>query len=282
MTTRKANLTILIIFGTFILIRTIFPAEENDTFSSTLFNLSIEIVGGIVLYTILNLLQNINRLYLYFQTQVLLRDKEIRLSIAYLFRIKLDGKYLLVKSSRRNYFQPVGGAFKTLPGSEKIFEKLDVKSDRLIETEKGVAKNDLRVFVKGIKVIEFIEWFNSKEDRETSPWREFCEELIMTNILPWKEFRYIDYKYKGTVQTPILNLDSGDKGMFIYEIYDLIINNEQKPIFEALLATGNTENFIWANDKLIERLGHSENKKGYIHEIAKHAKWALNMKWSES
>ena len=281
MTTRKANLTVLIIFGTFIFFRTIFPADENDTFSSTLFNLSIEIVGGIVLFSILNFLQNINRLYFYFQTQVLLRNKEVRLSIAYLFRIKVDGKYMLVKSSRRNYFQPVGGAFKTLPGSEKIFEKLDVKSDRLIETEKGVAKNDLRVFVKGINVIEFIEWFNSKEDRETSPWREFCEELIMTNILPWNEFRHIDYKYKGTIQTPILNLDSGDKGMFIYEIYDLVINDDQRPIFNNLLLSDNTDTYIWADESLINRLGHSESNKGYINEIAKHSKWALNMKWSK-
>lgn len=281
MTTRKSNIAVLTIFGGYIAYRTLFPAAPDDSFSNTLFNISIELIGGIVLFAILNFLQNINRLYFYFQTQVVLRKKDVRLSIAYLFRIKVDGKYLLVKSNRRNYFQPVGGAFKTLPGSEKIFEKLNVKPDRLIETEKGIAKNDLRVYVKGINLIEFIDWFNSKEDRETSPWREFCEELIMTNILPWNEFRNIDYKFKGLVQTPILNLDSGDKGMFIYEIYDLVINDEQKPIFESLLASGNTEKFIWANDKLIKRLGHCENKKEYIDEIAQHAKWALNLKWSK-
>lgn len=280
MTTRKANLTILFIFGTFIIFRTIFPADQYDTFSSTLFNLSIELVGSIVLFAILNILQNINRLYFYFQTQVLLRKKDVRLSIAYLFRIKVDGKYLLVKNNRRNYFQPVGGTYKTLPGSEKLFEKLDVKPDRLIETEKGIAKNDLRVFVKGINVIEFIEWFNSKEDRETSPWREFYEELISTNILPSEQFKYIDYKFKGTIKTPILNLDSGDKGIFIYEIYDLLTNDEQKPILETLLNNGNKENFIWADQYHIKRLGHNESKKEYVYEIAPHTKWSLNMKWS--
>lgn len=281
MTTRKSNITVLLIFGSYIAYRTIFPADPNDTYSNTIFNISIEMISGIVLFGILNFLQNIHQLYFYFQTQVLHRNKDIRLSIAYLFRIKVDGKYLLVKNSRRNYFQPVGGAFKTLPGSEKIFEKLNVKSDRLIETEKGIAKNDLRVFVKGINVIEFIEWFKSKEDRETSPWREFCEELISTNILPWKQFRFIDYKFKGTIQSPILNLDSGDKGIFIFEIYDLVINDEQKPILEMLMTNGNTEDYIWADEYLINRLGHSESNKGYIYEIAKHTKWALNMKWSK-
>lgn len=281
MTTRKSNIVVLLIFGSYIAYRTIFPAEQNDTLSDTIFNLSIEMIGGIVLFGILNFLQNINQLYFYFQTQVLHRNKDIRLSIAYLFRIKVDGKYFLVKNSRRNYFQPVGGAFKTLPGSEKVFEKLNVKSDRLIETEKGIAKNDLRVFVKGINVIEFIQWFKSKEDRETSPWREFCEELISTGILPWKQFRFIDYKFKGTIQSPILDLDSGDKGVFIFEIYDLVINDEQKPILEMLLANGNTDEYIWADEYLINRLGHSESNKGYINEIAKHTKWALNMNWSK-
>ena len=238
MTTRKSNIIVLIIFGGYIFYRTFFPAASDDTISNTVFNISIELIGGIVLFGILNFLQNINRLYFYFHTQILLRKKEVRLSIAYLFRIKVGGKYLLVKSSRRNYFQPVGGAFKTLPGSEKIFEKLDVKPDRLIETEKGIAKNDLRVFVKGINIIEFLEWFNSKQDRETSPWREFCEELISTNILPREQFKYIDYKFKGTIQTPILNLDSGDKGIFIYEIYDLIINDEQFVYLWSILRNG--------------------------------------------
>ncbi|MCZ8170051.1 MAG: hypothetical protein O9297_06930 [Flavobacterium sp.] len=203
------------------------------------------------------------------------------MSIAYLYRIKVNGKYLLVKNSRRNYFQPVGGAFKTLPGSEKIFESLHVKCDRLIETESGIAKNDLRVFVKGTNVIDFIEWFDSKEDREISPWREFCEELIASNFLPWKEFRYIDYKYKGTIQTPILNLDTNDKGLFIYEIYDLLPSKEQSIILENMQKEGNTENFIWADEYLINRLGHSESDKKFKYEIAPHTKWALHMKYSK-
>lgn len=278
MTTRQANLSILFIFGIYIIFRTIFPA--TDSYSNTLFNLSVELVGGIIFFGLLSILKNIKNLYFYYQTQILLRNKDIRISIAYLYRINVNGKYLLVKNSRRNYFQPVGGAFKTLPGSEKIFDSLNVKCDRLIETENGIAKNDLRVFVKGTNVIDFIEWFNSKEDRETSPWREFCEELVAPNFLPWKEFRYIDYKYKGTIQTPILNLDTNDKGIFIFEIYDLLPTKEQSVILEKIQKEGNTENFIWADSYLINRLGHSESEKKFQHEIAPHTKWALNMKYS--
>jgi hypothetical protein len=152
----------------------------------------------------------------------------------------------------------------------------------LIETEHGIAKGDLRVYVKGVNAIEFLEWFDSKEDRETSPWREFCEELVSTGILqPAQPFRYIDYKYKGTVKTPILDLDNGDKGMFIYEIYDLVINNEQEPILQDLQRRGNTDQYIWADEYLINRLGHDGRGKKYEVDIAPHTKWALNLKWSK-
>jgi hypothetical protein len=281
MTTRQSNIIILVIFGGFILYRTIFPADSNDSFSETFFNISIEIVGGILLFGILQFLQNINRLRFYFQTQFLLRKKEVRLSIAYLFRINVNGKYLLVKSRRRDYYQPVGGAFKTLPGADKIFEKLGVKPDKLVETENGIAKSDLRVYVKGVHIIEFLEWFKSKEDREISPWREFCEELISTDILPWKPFRYIDYKFKGTIQSPIINMDSGGKGMFLFEVYDLVVNDEQKPVLEELQKNGNKSEYIWVDDYLIQRLGHDERSKDQVFEIAPHAKYAQNLSWSK-
>lgn len=242
----------------------------------------IEITGGIILFGILQFLQNIKNLKLFFQTQVLHRNKKIRISIAYLFRIKVDGKYLLVKNSRRDYFQPVGGAFKTLPSSKRIFEKLNIESDKLIETEKGIAKGDLRVFTKGVNVIEFIKWFNSKKDRETSPWREFCEELLTTKILPKKPFRYIDYEYKATIQSPLITLDSGDKGLFIHEVYDLIPNTEQEAILRKLMEDDNPTKYIWASESLINRLGHNAEKKEYEYEIALHTKWAQNLKWCNS
>lgn len=279
MTTRLSNIIILAIFGSFIIFRTLFPPNPDDSISNSILSISIELVGGILLFGLLHILQNINRLWFYFQTQILLRNKEIRLSIAYLFRIKLDNRYLLVKSRRRNYYQPVGGAFKTLPGSEKIFEKLNVKPDRIVETEHGIAKSDLRVYVKGVNVIDFLEWFKSKEDREISPWREFCEELISTEILPWRPFRYIDYKFKGIVQSPIINMDCGGKGMFLFEIYDLVINDEQRPVLQELLRNGDTDKYIWIDDYLIQRLGLDDRTREQVYEISPHTKSAQNLKW---
>ena len=237
-------------------------------------------VSFIVVEIFNEVIKNRKQILLYIQCKIISPKKEIRLSISYLYRINVDGKYLLVKSRLRDYFQPVGGAYKTLPGSEKIFEKLNVRSDRLIETEHGIAKGDLRIYINRKNVIEFLEWFKSKEDRETSPWREFCEELLSTNILPYWSFRFIDYKFKGTVQSPIIKLDNGGgDGMFLFEIYDLVINDEQKRIFQNLQLNGNTDNFIWVEDYHIQRLGHDESTKTFIYKIAPHTKYAQNLKW---
>lgn len=225
------------------------------------------------------LIDNYKQLILIINTQILHRKKDFRLSIAYLYRIKVDNEYLLVKSRTRNYYQPVGGCYKTLPSSSAIFEKLEVKPDRKFETEKGIAKNDLRVYVKGKNVISFLKWFDSKKDREISPWREFCEELISEDILPWRQFRFIDYEFKKKIQSPIIKLDSGGKGIFIFEIFDLVINNEQLPILEKLKLEKESDKFIWVTDDLIQTLGHSLNSKEYMFEISPHTKYAQNLKW---
>lgn len=280
MTNNQTNIIALIAFGMYILYNILSPSES--TISNAILSHAIEGVCAVLLFYILIFLQNIKQLRLFFETKILYRNKKIRLSFAYLFRIKIDNKYLLIKNSHNGFFQPVGGVFKTLPGSEKIFEKLNVTPDRLIETEKGIAKGDLRVYVEGKNVINFFKWFKTNEDRETSPWREFCEELISTKILPWKEFRYIDYKFRGIVRTPLINLDNGDKGLFHYEIYDLVINNEQEPILKILKNKGDKENHVWVDEYLINNLGLDEREKKYICRINPHTKWAHNLKWSKS
>jgi len=223
-------------------------------------------------------IDNYKQLWLIIQTHILYYKKDIRISIAYLYRIKVENEYLLVKSRTRGYYQPVGGCFKTLPGSKKIFEDLDVKPDRIVETEKGIAKNDLRVHLRGKNVISFLKWFDSKKDREISPWREFCEELISEDILPWKQFRFIDYEFKKKIQSPIINLDKGGKGIFVFEIYDLVINDEQLPILKELKET-TSDKYIWVTDEIIQSLGHNMNDKEYKFEIGPQTKYAQNLKW---
>ncbi len=220
---------------------------------------------------------------LVFKTQIIYRNRDVRISISYLFRIKSNGQYLLVKSRKGNYFQLVGGAYKTLPGAEKVFKKYKVKPDNRFETDQGIAKNDLRFRLPGKNVLSIIQWFNSREDRETSQWREFCEELLTTNILQDKHaFRYIDYSYVTTIQTPIQkakNLKCQE--ILIYEIFDLIPNDVQTKKLDELNQKGNSAEVIWADEVIINSLGFNERTKNMDHEIGPHTKWAVNEKYSK-
>ncbi len=252
----------------------------TEPWPAILLALGVNIVSSPIYVGLVEGLYNLNRLPLFWKTNVIYRNQSVRLSIAYLFRIAVNGKYLLVKNRNGNYYQLVGGAYKTLPGSERIFRRLHVKPDRLIETSHGIAKNDLRFTLPGKNVLDAIKWFNSREDRETSQWREFCEELLSTGILNKQTFRYVDYKYALTLQTPMQkakNLECQE--ILIYEIFDLIPTTEQEAELKQLLQLGDQESHKWADSDLINALGFDSRSKKFEYEIGPHTKWALNEKY---
>ncbi|MDI3321417.1 hypothetical protein [Pinibacter soli] len=253
----------------------------DNPWSLLIVGLLINIISAPIGFYIVELIANIKRLPLFFQTRILLPEQYIRMSFAYLIRIKVNGKYLLVKNRKGNYYQLVGGAYKRYVSSEKLFEELEIKSDRQFSTEHGIAKNDLRMQVKGKHVLDVFKWFASKEDREISQWREFCEELLSTGILNKELFRYIDYKYVDTLLTPFQKARYLDcQELLIYEIFDLIPNEEQMHELEKLIDQGNNEKVKWADDMLINGLGFNEWSRETEFEIGAHTKWAANLKYS--
>ncbi len=242
----------------------------------------INIISAPIGFYIIEALANIKKLPLFFRTKISLRNRYVRLSFSYLIKIKVKGKYLLVKNRNGNYYQLVGGVYKRFASSEELFKKYRVKSDRQFETEHGIAKNDLRIQVLGKYVLDIIKWFGSKEDREISQWREFCEELLSTEILDKRLFRYIDYKYVDTLQIPLQKAKYLDcQEILIYEIFELIPNEEQLKALEDLLDNGTSSKVRWADELIINRLGLNELKKETEFEIGAHTKWAINLKYSQ-
>jgi len=230
---------------------------------------------------IAKLLTNFHRVPLWFRTQVIYRKSYVRLSISYLFRIRVKGKYLLVRNGRGDYYQLVGGAYKTLPGAESVFDRYKVITDSRFETDHGIAKNDLRFRVPGRHVLAMLKWFDSRQNREISQWREFCEELLTTNILPKHPFRYIDYKYACTVQSHMQEAKQLQcQEILLFEIYDLVPNDEQQKLLEDLLDEGDTAEVKWADEVLIRSLGFDHRNKKEEYRIGPHTKWALNEQWS--
>ncbi len=101
-------------------------------------------------------------------------------------------------------------------------------------------------------------------------------------MLDKNAFRYIDYSYVTTIQTPIQkakNLKCQE--ILIYEIFDLIPNDVQAQRLDELYQKGNSAEVIWADEVIINSLGFNERTKNMDHEIGPHTKWAVNEKYSK-
>lgn len=157
-------------------------------------------------------------------------NKEVRLSISYLFRIEVDGKYLMVKGNRlKRQYQPVGGVYKYYPEAKPVLERmkfnLDTKMGNTDETD------DLRIRIKGKYLLTFMEWFMSMENREYDPQREFKEELIDTGLLPAQSFEILKYRKVGVHNDGIKYSTYLACDELLYsDIFELVLTSNQKHI----------------------------------------------------
>ncbi len=213
-----------------------------------------------------------------------LRKQKIRFSMSYLYRIKVDDKYLLVKNSNFPHYQLVGGKYKILDGTRSFLQKeFDAIDDPKLPN-KDLMKDDFALFIPASKAIKFLDWFNKGEDREISHWREFYEELIegKAKLLDKEKFPYINYNFRGRVRTPVKRTPGWDCYEILqYDILDIIPTPEQRQELKKLQEKGDKKYHKWADEELIQCLGHDNREKKQVYDIGIHTKWALNMKWSK-
>jgi len=228
--------------------------------------------------------ENKNKLSLYIKTLFgRFRNKRIRFSISYLFRIRIPdtNSYLLVLNRKIvNQLQPVGGSYKRY-GDDKLFESWDYIPDNN-RNGLGIDKtssSDLRFTVKGKYVIKVIKWFEEGKERETNAIREFKEELIDTNILDKILFDKISYRHLKRVSK---NLKWSDfhkcYEVLIYDVMEFLPNNEQKEFLKKLKELPNNLNNGYAIVECedIEQLRLIENGK-QIAKIGEHTKLTINL-----
>lgn len=227
--------------------------------------------------------ENRNYLNLFFKTKYgAYKNQNIRFSIAGLIRIKIPGtnKYLLVLNRRiENQLQPVGGVYKRY-GDESLFTKWGYKPDN---SKNGLdvddkSSCDLRFMVPGKNCIDVLNWFESGQERENNPYREFKEELLDTNILDSNIFSQIDYKHvrrfsKNLVWSEFFTCYE----ILIYDVYELIPNEKQKEALIQLLKKENdlSKGFgIVSCDDIEQQRLLQENKQ--IARIGQHTKLLIN------
>lgn len=213
-----------------------------------------------------------------------LKKHRIRFSMSYLYRIKIDDKYLLVRNNNFGHYQLVGGKYKLLDNTKSFIQKeFDAIDDPKLPN-KGLMKDDFALFIPAGKAIKFLDWFNKGENREISHWREFYEELIegKGKVLDKEKFPYVNYNFRGKVRTPIKRTPGWNCYEILqYDILDLLPTPEQEKELRKLLEKGDSKYYKWADAELIQCLGHDNRTKTPLYKIGIHTKWALNMKWSK-
>ena len=182
-------------------------------------------------------------------------DTPVRISFAYLFRIKIGSKYLLVRNARgTGKFQPVGGVYKIL-GNEKTELKnlYQVMDDDKISIDES-SRNDYRLRLKNQYLRKFVKRFDNGACREQlyDLSREFREEMIDTEIVNWNK---ITYRVCGR---HISKLEYG-KHFQIYEllladIVELMPTKDQEKDLEFLTQT-KSDKYIFAVSEEIQALG---------------------------
>lgn len=211
------------------------------------------------------------QLRMYMRKQIIKKEDPIRISFAYLFRIKIDGKYLLVQNRRgTGKYQPVGGAYKTTK-KEKTYlkENFYLSEDNKIPVDVS-SKNDYRMFIPASKLKAFVKRFDKTVDREKveNLNREFREELITTGILDFKEIRY---RYCGRHLTSIeFSRHFRCYELLLADVVELLPTREQEKRLRELMNIRSDEYYFATKDE-IEHCGIVEGTDKLKEVIADHS-----------
>ena len=206
-----------------------------------------------------------------FLTQTKYRKELVRLSISYLFKIEIDGKFLLIKNKNRiDQFQPVGGVYKYYNEVTSEFEKLKVTSDTgYVQDSKN--KNDLRIMMPGKNVMKFFKWFFSKKNREVSQIREFYEEIIEPGFLKSDFLLNLKYCYMHSHVDDLKYSKHFKCQEILYaEIYNILLNKEEEEKIKEMIST-NKNCFILVTQEEISR--ECLDIENLSTKIGRHANW---------
>ena len=179
----------------------------------------------------------------------------------------------------KNQLQPVGGAYKRY-GDDSFFNKWGYKPDNKNNGLKVDDKSDLdlRFMVKGKYAIEVMNWFESMQEREIDPNREFKEELLETSILDQSMFQNIRYKQLRRFSKNLVWSDFFTCYEFlIYDVFELLPNEEQKQFLVELSKKGTNikKGYAIVECDDIEQLRYMENDK-QVARIGQHTKLIIN------
>lgn len=197
------------------------------------------------------------------------KDK-VRISFAYLFRIKLHDKYFLVLNGRGTQkYQPVGGAYQyNVEERTYLCNKYKIVEDDKIQRD-DFSRNDYRLFVSVKYLKSFIKRFDKTINREciNDLSREFKEELIQTGIL---DFTHIKYRFCGRHFTKIqYSRHFNCYELLLADIVELEPTDEQRSRLGSLI-NSESKLYKFASSKEIKSCGIDEGTDKMVEIIGDH------------
>lgn len=189
-----------------------------------------------------------------------IEKKELRVSFAYLIRLKIGDKYLLTKNSRFNAFQPIGGVYQIV--NETHYARFKLRHDTAFN---DVPPKDFRrILPNPFEALNLLDLFHKKVGIEFGPGREFFEEVIEEYPALSGDFKNIVFEFKENVTQPIkYSIHTKYHELKSFDVFEAHLSHEQEQkLLNAIAANGNS--FIWATDHEI----HSMRKQTPNGELA--------------
>lgn len=198
-------------------------------------------------------------------------DTRVRISFAYLFRIKIDDKYFLVPNTRTGKYQPVGGAYKFSEiEANYLNENILFEYDEYIVVDE-ITKKDYRLFIKNKNLKEFIRRFDKTPNREniSDLSREFKEEIFSSGILDEQGFGNLSYKYCGRHMTSIVETVFHPFEILLADIVEVRLTPYQESLFKRLIEQ-DSDKYKFATAKEIKAEGIKVGTQDLSASIANH------------
>lgn len=167
------------------------------------------------------------------------RNSIVRISFAYLYRIKIGREYFLIKNDRgTGKYQPIGGVYKFDEEEKRTLKDIfHVMDDDKISIDKS-SINDYRLRLRNKYLRKFIKRFDKTTHREniSNLSRELKEEVLNRfNPIEATHWKKIKYRFCGRHITDIKFSDHFQMyEMLLADIVELIPSPEQKDALKKL------------------------------------------------
>lgn len=182
-------------------------------------------------------------------------NTSIRISASYLFRIKVDDEYMLIRGERfPDQYQPVGGVYKMLAAGRSFLKHLDVLDDDLLPVD-DTSRDDLRIRVTGRHLWSFIRWYDGEDGREADQWREFSEELVVPGILSFQDFPHITVDRIRRHEEFRFSEYAQSQELLLADVCEPVLTTTQTAALRVLKSEEGTDTIRFVSEDAIRRLG---------------------------